>query len=316
MNGASHDEQSRSLAPALLADLRAQLPAQAECLVSALQETSFALAKLNQIEPSLAPLHEAVAVAEAHLGPLHDETLRTLGLLSNTFGRFGRYTDALETAELALQRTRQALGPVRPHTRLCDQERWYADALVRCGRPADAEPIARQVVADQRALDGEFTRRVVNALSCHSLALADMGRTAEAIDVARSVATRHAELSPQSSEDTIAFCDRFTWCLLPTRRLDEIGHALDRAEALYHQLGNEPGFAPLRRQRMHAQLQVWAGDAGAALALLAKLDGVGQQALGAEWPRVAQVRAAALRLQGDLAAGTGASCAWLTRTHA
>jgi tetratricopeptide (TPR) repeat protein len=307
LNGASQYGQARSMAPALLADLRAQLPAQADLLVFALQESSFALAKLQQVEPSLAPLHEAMAVAEAHLGLLHDDTLRTLGLLSNTFGRFGRHAEALRTAELALQRTRQALGPVRPHTRLVDQERWYADALARCGRPADAEPIARQAVADQRALDSAFTRRVVNAMASHAVALADMGRTEEAIATARSVVARHAELSPLPSEDTIAFCYRYSCCLLPTRRLDEIGRELDRAEALYREVGDEPALAPLRRQRMRAQLRAWAGDAGTALAWLDALDQRTRIELGLEWPRVALVRAMALRLAGDFQAALSAA---------
>ena len=302
-NGSSLYEQSRSLAPALLADLRAQMPDQAELLVFALQESSFAQAKLQQVEPSLSPLREAVAMAEAHLGPLHGETLRTLGLLSNTCGRFGLFAEALSTAELALQRTRQALGPVRPHTRLTDQERWYADALVRCGRPADAEPIARQVVIDQRALDSEFTRRVVNAMSCHAMALADMGRTDEAVAMARSVVARHAELSPQPSEDTIAFCHRHAVCLLPTRRVDEIAQALDRAEQLYRQVGDEPAVAPLRRQRMRAQLQAWSGDGDAALASLERLDDRTRHDHPLEWARVARVRAMILRLQGAWQAG-------------
>jgi serine/threonine protein kinase len=302
-NGSSLYEQSRSLAPALLADLRAQMPDQAELLVFALQESSFAQAKLQQVEPSLLPLREAVAMAEAHLGPLHGETLRTLGLLSNTCGRFGLFAEALSTAELALQRTRQALGPVRPHTCLTDQERWYADALVRCGRPADAEPIARQVVIDQRALDSEFTRRVVNAMSCHAMALADMGRTDEAVAMARSVVARHAELSPQPSEDTIAFCHRHAVCLLPTRRVDEIAQALDRAEQLYRQVGDEPAVAPLRRQRMRAQLQAWSGDGNAALASLERLDDRTRHDHPLEWARVARVRAMILRLQGAWQAG-------------
>ena len=302
-NGASLYEQSRSLAPALLADLRAQMPDQAALLVFALQESSFAQAKLQQVEPSLSPLREAVSMAEAHLGPLHDETLRTLGLLSNTCGRFGLFAEALSTAELALQRTRQALGPVRPHTRLADQERWYADALVNGGRPADAEPIARQVVIDQRALDSEFTRRVVNAMACHAMALAGMGRTHDAVALARGVVARHAELSPQPSEDTAAFCYRLAFCLLPTRRVDEIAQELDRAEQVYRQVPDEPARSPLRRQRMRAQLQAWRGDAVGAHALLDGLDEVTRLDHPLEWARVASVRAMTLRLQGAWQAG-------------
>jgi len=316
VNGVSDYARARTLAPALLADLRGQLPAQTANLVNALQETSFAQAKLNDAPASLGLLREAVELAEAQLGPLHEETLITLGLLSNTCGRFGQHAEALRMAELALDRTRQALGGLRPHSRLTHQERWYADALVNNGRPADAEALLGQVVLDQLALDGAVSRRVVNAKSAHALALAGMGRTEAAVALAREVVAWYGDHVSAVDEDTANFCHRLVVCLLPTRRVDQIALELDRDQALRQQLGIEPALQPLRRQRMRAQLQAWQGDEPAARALLDAVEDACRTDHPQEWARMAVVRAMAWRLQGDAQAGLPVARSAIERCHA
>jgi len=308
LNGEGQFERSRQLAPPLLDDLRAQQPQQAQWLVFALGETSFALAKLHDQEAALAPLREAVAIAEAQLGPLHEQTLSSLGLLSNTCKRFCLYDEALRTIELSMARTRQALGAARPHTRLTHQERWYADALVSAERPADAEPIARQVVADQRALDGEFSRRVVNAMACHAQALSGMGRTVEAVAMAKAAALRLDELSDGENEDTATFAYRLAVALMPTRRVVEIDAQLDRDERAWRQVGAELTQAPLRRHIRRAAVQAWRGNAAACQALLAAGEAEAAAQAPAPWAaleraRLETVRAMGLRLQGQWQAG-------------
>jgi eukaryotic-like serine/threonine-protein kinase len=172
-----YDDAERIVAP-LVEDLRALLPEQADLLIQALRANSYVMAKRDNEPASFAPLHEAIAVGEAHLGPTHAQTLETMGLLSNTYKHFGRLKQALEAAEPALQRARSAFGAQRPHTLLTQIERWYADALTGVGKPAQAEVIARQVVLDQRALDGEVTARVVNAMTAHCIPLLGQGRVA------------------------------------------------------------------------------------------------------------------------------------------
>jgi eukaryotic-like serine/threonine-protein kinase len=307
LNGVSQFQRARTLAPALLADLRCQLPAQLEGLVFALQETSFAQAKLNDVPASLAPLREAVALAEAHLGPAHELTLESLGLLSNTLGRFAQHAEALPPAKKAMDRAQQTLGHTRPHSQLTQTERWYADALVNNGRPGDAEPIARQVVLDQQALDGEVTRRVVNAMAAHSMALAGMGRTEDAVALARDVVARHAAWSEEADEDAASFSYRLAFCLLPTRRVDETRLEIDRGEALKRQLGIERPLDTLRRQRMRAQLLAWQGQGDAARALLDGLEDSTRTEHPLEWTRLAFVRALTWRLQGEGQAGLSAA---------
>lgn len=318
LNGQGLYEQSRQLAPALLTELRSQLPQQVEWLVFALEETSFALAKLQDQDGSLTPLREAVAMAEAHLGPLHEQTLSALGRLSNTCNRFGLMDEALSSVDLSLARTRQSLGGVRPHTRLTEQERWYADVLVSMGRPADAEPVARQVVADQRALDSEFTRRVVNAMASHALALSGMGRVEESVAVALAVVLRHDELSDGENEDTAANAYRLATVLMPTRRVDEIDAQLDRDERVWRQLGTEKVQAPMWRHRRRAAVQAWRGNVAATQALLAAGDAEAQAHLpapwaGLEWARLETVRAMSLRLQGNWPAGIASARLALAR---
>ena len=291
-----HDEARRLVVP-LLADLRGALPAQVEVFIEALREASYFHAKCQDDVASFAALHEAIAVGEAHLGPAHEETLYTLGMLSNTLKHFGRYADSLAAAATAVQRARQTLGTARPNTVLTGLERWYADALIANGRPADAEAVARQVVVDQRALDHTVTIRVVSAMTTHSLALAGLGRTTEAVALAREVVAQQAALVQTATVDTAHFAYRLAQCLLPTRRLDEIEAELARDESLWPALGNEATVVRLRRQRLRALVCAWRGDAGAAQQLIDAADEPLRAGAPVEWMRLARARVINLRMQ-------------------
>jgi hypothetical protein len=291
-----HDEAQRLVAP-LLADLRGALPAQVEVFIEALREASYLHAKRQDDAESFAALQEAIAVGEAHLGAAHEETLYTLGLLSNTLKHFGRYAESLAAATTAVERAWQTLGTARPNTVLTGLERWYADALVANGRPADAEAVARRVVADQRALDTTVTFRVVTAMSTHSLALFGLGRVVEAVALAREVVVQHTTLVETPTVDTAHFAYRLAQCLLPTRRLDEIEAELARDEGLWPALGQEATIVRLRRQRVRTLLCAWRGDADEAQRLIDAIDESLRIHSPADWARLGRVRAVNLRLQ-------------------
>ena len=297
LNQNSLHEEAQRLVDPLLADLRAALPVQVEVFIEALREASYLHAKRQDDATSFAALREAVAVSETHLGPAHEETLYTLGLLSNTLKHFGRYPESLAAATTAVERAWQTLGAARPNTVLTGLERWYADALVANGRPADAEAVARQVVVDQRALDTTVTFRVVTAMSTHSLALAGLGRTNEAVALAREVVVQHTMLVEAATVDTAHFAYRLAQCLLPTRRLDEIEAELARDEGLWPMLGNEATIVRLRRQRVRTLLCAWRGDADAAQRLIDAADEPLRVHSPADWARLGRVRAINLRLQ-------------------
>ena len=291
-----HDEAQRLVDP-LLADLRGALPVQVEVFIEALREASYLHAKRQDDATSFSALREAVAVSEAHLGPAHKETLYTLGLLSNTLKHFGRYPESLVAATTAVERAWQTLGAARPNTVLTGLERWYADALIANGRPADAEAVARQVVIDQRALDTTVTFRVVTAMSTHSLALVGLGRTTESVALAREVVVQHTTLVEAATFDTAHFAYRLAHCLLPTRRVDEIEAELARDEGLWPMLGNEATVVRLRRQRVRSLLCAWRGDADAAQRLIDAVDEPLRVHSPADWARLGRVRAINLRLQ-------------------
>ena len=296
-NHAGDYDAAQAMAGPLLADLRKVLPAHAELLMNALRRTSYVMAKRQDAAASFAPLHEAIAVGEAHLGPAHAETLETIGLLSNTFIHFGRYTEALGAAELAMQRARESVGSQRPHTLLASVERWYADALVRVGRPKQAEAVARQVVIDQRALDGEVTLRVVNAMTAHSVTLLGLGRVTQAIALSREVVAQHARLFETATVDTAAFQARLAACLLPTRRTAEVESILDAEAALWTVLPNQATHTRLRRERVRALARAWHGDAAGAQTLIDTHEAEMRAAVPLEWLRLARVRALNLRMQ-------------------
>jgi eukaryotic-like serine/threonine-protein kinase len=249
-----------SICPQLVADLRVKLPLHAEMLVSSLREHSFQLAKHEQQAPSLDALREAVEIAEKHLGLLHEETLTSIGLLSNTFTHFALHAESLPVAELAMQRARMAFGDLRPHTQLVPPERWYASSLNSCGRPGEAEPIARQCVADQRLLDGENSVRVVNAKRVHASVLASMGRWAEAVQLAQQVRTEYAPLVSGDHVDTATGSRALATAWWPTRRADLIAPLLAEEEAVLARLKADTAAKTMARHRSRTYLAAWAGD--------------------------------------------------------
>ena len=296
-NEAGRYDDAERIAVPLVEDLRGLLPDQAELLIHALRETSYVMAKRQIEAASLAPLHEAIAVGELHLGLTHAQTLQSMGLLSNTYKHFGRYKLALEAAEVAMRRAHNAFGPLRPHTLLAQVERWYVDALVGVGKPAQAEAVAQRVVADQRALDREVTTRVVNAMTAHSTVLLGQGRVAEAIALAGEVVEAHARLFKTANVDTAHFKYRLALCALPTRRFAETKAALNADEARWPALGGDIATVRLRRFRVRALALAWHGDAVAAQALIDTHDAALLAKVSLEWVRAARVRAVNFRLQ-------------------
>lgn len=200
-----HPEEARRLTEALVPDALAGLPDTAADAVFALRSQSFLLAKQGQAEASIGVLRQAVAVAEQHLGADHVQTLTSLGLLSNTLGRFRQFGEQLTVASEAMRRAQASLGAARPHNTLTAVERWYAEALRRNDRPADAVPILRQTVQDQRALDGADTPRVRNMLYQLGLALGESGRLGEGIELLQRVVAMEAQQNTVLNEDRLSF---------------------------------------------------------------------------------------------------------------
>ena len=225
-------EEAHRLADALVPDALAGLPATAEDAVFALRSQSFALAKANQAEPSIRVLRQAVAVSEAHLGAHHEQTLTSLGLLSNTHGRFRQFDAQLAVAGEAMQRAQSALGAARPNTTLTAVERWYAEALRRNDRPADAVPILRRTVQDQRALDGADTHRVRNMLYQLGLALGETGQLGEAIELLRQTVAMEAQQNAVFNEDRVNFRRSLIALLGFARRAAEVEAASSELDEL------------------------------------------------------------------------------------
>ncbi|MBL8346890.1 MAG: protein kinase [Rubrivivax sp.] len=253
-------DEARQLAEALVPDAMAGLPATARDAVFALRMQSFQLAKLNNVEESIRVLEHAVATAEKYLGAQHEETLSSLGLLSNTLGRFRQYERQLLVAGEAMNRAQSALGAARPHVTLTAVERWYGEALRRNDRPADAVPILRKVVADQRLLDGADTPRVRNALFQLGLALGEVGRLGEAIRLVRQVVALEAQQNSAYNVDRLAYREALVVLLGFARRMDEA-----------HALGTEN--EELRATATAAGQGPWTGPATTTSALVGRLRG-------------------------------------------
>ncbi|MDT7837995.1 serine/threonine-protein kinase [Aquabacterium sp. OR-4] len=228
-------DEALALAEALVPDALAGLPQTAGDAVEALSLLSFQRAKLDQVAPSIALLQRAAAVAEQHLGREHEQTLSTLGLLSNTHGRFRQFERQLAVADEAMQRAQGALGSARPHNTLSAVERWYGEALRRNSRPGDAVPILRRVVADQQTMDGADTPRVRNALYQLGLALAEAGAVGEALPLMRQVVAMEARHNPLFNEDRINLRNALVVVLGFARRGAEVEAVLDELQSLHRE---------------------------------------------------------------------------------
>lgn len=285
----SLNTQDPAAAERLMADLVpgliAGLPAMAREAVEALSQQSFVIAKRNDAAASYAPLRQAVAIGTQHLGAEHAETIQALGLLSNTYGRFGERALQLEAATEAHRRAQSAFGAQRPSGRLTQIERWYGEALRANDRPADAVPILHQVLADQRVLDAAETPRVGHAIVQLASALDLMGRTHEALPLMRAVVALEAAQNPVDSDDRIAMLGHLANLLTVARRADEAWPLHERAVGLRQALAPSSEIAlavdGVRRSRLLAMRGDAAGAAQAAAGVIERA-GAAQPAIAAE----------------------------------
>jgi eukaryotic-like serine/threonine-protein kinase len=255
-------EEAAQVADALVPDALAGLPDTAEVATMALRQQSFQRAKRDEVEPSYAPLKQAIDIAERYLGPNHADTAATMGLLSNTYGRFGEYKMQLATAQEALTRAMAGLGAQRPHLTLTAVERWHAEALRRNDRPADAVPILRRVQADQRQLDGSDTPRVRDATYQLGLALAEAGELGEAITLLRETVAQEARHNGKDdNEDRRNFRAALAVVLGFARRTDEALALMPRGAAGPEPLPESPALMQMINHLRYARVLAMAGDA-------------------------------------------------------
>jgi tetratricopeptide (TPR) repeat protein len=188
-----------------------------------------------------------------------------MGLLSNTYGRFGEYKMQLATAQEALTRAMAGLGSQRPHLTLTAVERWYAEALRRNDRPADAVPILRRVLEDQRRLDGTDTPRVRNAIYQLGLALAEAGELGEALTFLReTVALEAKQNNGDDNEDRRNFRASLAVVLGFARRADEALALMPNGAAGPDPLPESPTLGRMVNHLRYARLLALVGDSRSA----------------------------------------------------
>jgi serine/threonine-protein kinase len=249
---------------------RKELPGTAEVLLEALKQHSFDLAKLNRAEPSYADMREAVDLGEKYFGRDDERTIYALGLLANTYGRFGERAKELATASDVVERARRTFGKQRPQNTLLQMERFYADALRNNDRPADAAVILRQVVIDQQHLDAEETVRSRNNQQTFALALVLSGQLEEALVLLRRMVALERQQNPIESDDRRGYSSALASALAAAQRLDEWAAEEDRLAGINARLGNETHRLWLRRIVRSALLAALLGRSGEAQALTQK----------------------------------------------
>lgn len=230
------------------------LPAASEELANALKLKSFKLAKLNQAEPSINALKQAIVIAEEQLGKDHPRTILFLGFLSNTYGRFGEHSQQLSVATEAHERATRVLSSQRPNNILSNVERWYGEALRRNERPADAIPILRRVLADQEQLDGSITLRSRNAKVQLSIALQSFGELTEALKLMREAVALEMKQNATEGDDRRSFADAIAELLSIARHVDEGLAENTRASEVSARVGNNSARSTIARLLRQARL--------------------------------------------------------------
>lgn len=261
-------EEAARLADELVPDAIAGLPATAADAVFALRSQSFQRAKREDAEGAYDALRQAVALGERHLGPNHEETVYSLGLLSNTYGRFFDHLRQFSTADDARRRAEAGLGSRRPHVILTAVERWYAEALRGNNRPGDAVPILRRVLKDQRELDGTDTERVRNALFQLGLALGESGELHEGLEVLRATVAMEARQNSVDNEDRLNYRAALSGMLGYARYAEESRMLADDLQLVQRPLPAGAGGLEIARYLRYAQMQALLGDHTAALQMV------------------------------------------------
>ena len=259
------------------------LPETARDTADAIEQRSYVRAKQDRAEESYADLLQATALRERYLGRLHEDTIWGIGLLSNTYGRFGDRVRQMATAEDALRRARQALGQKRPHSTLSSIERWYADALRANERPRESVPILRQVLRDQIQLDAAPTVRVRNAQLQLARSLIAVGWVDQALPLVREAVALELEQNPTETEDRRAYADTLVSALIGARRSEEAARESARTRALSQRLGTTAGRVYVRQQLQFAAVQALLGQGSDARESAAEVVRLAQ----ADWPEIA-----------------------------
>ena len=232
---------SEALLTTLVPELLASLPAAAEEAVAGLRHQSFVLANRGHQKESVDAAQHAVAVAEQHLGRLHEEAVYSLGFLSNTFGHFGDSKAQLVAASHAMQRAEGGLAQRRPHSKLTAVERWYGDALRTAERPADAEPVLRRVLQDQRQLMGAESVPTRNAMQRLALALYARGNLQEADQLMQEAIALVEQRQGEQNRDHAHFLSQRARLLTTGRRLAEAETLDQRGLQELKQTQSDPG---------------------------------------------------------------------------
>src|SRR5262249_20026788 len=149
-------------------------------------------------------VQEGIRLAEQYFGPQDERTILAIGLLANTYGRFGNLPAEERAAADAVERARRAFGGQRPHTTLSMMERFYADAI-RERRTTDAVCLYRQVLADQQKLDVVETTRTRDLKFQLASALLLNGRLEEAFPLVRESVALERQQNPADSDDRRGF---------------------------------------------------------------------------------------------------------------
>lgn len=262
-------------------------PRMFEDYVTALRLRGEVLGNLDRIEAAGQGLQHALALADQLLAPDHVATLSLLETLIYFNSLIQDQDEAVRIGAEAVRRARASRGHLRPEPRLSRIEGAYASALVGASRGMEAEPVLRQVLADQRKLEPEYTQGVADAEWLLGYALANIGKFDEALPLMQ----RYMEWDRQHGTESNSRREHLMhvgFALISARRADAALQVADEVVRLEEVLGHTSESQRVRNQVTRAR----------ALAMLGRTD-VAQHAIrsaidDAAAPKLSAVRLAAL----------------------
>lgn len=179
-------------------------------------------------------LRDLLARQQRVLGERHPESLRTMVLLMRTIGnRMQNLDDAVALGRRAVPLAKQVWGD--EHSDTADIIQAYSTVLINRHLPEDVdtiEALEREALAIRRATLGDEHPVVAESMGSLALVLKGLGRTKEAVELARDAADLERRTRGNETRSLVIYQDYLAKALYEDDQYDEADRVFDEAYEL------------------------------------------------------------------------------------
>ncbi|KAH8823090.1 hypothetical protein DL96DRAFT_1683274 [Flagelloscypha sp. PMI_526] len=145
---------------------------------------------------SLVSAEEAYHMKNQSLGPEHPHTIESMKILAESYGRFGRYSDALEWNQHVVEPETRIFGCENPDTLTSKAK--LADTYLVLGRRHDALELQDGVLKSRKRVLGPEHPDTLTSMSKLAQVFSDLGRPSDALELQeRALEWRKQVLGPE-----------------------------------------------------------------------------------------------------------------------